>query len=97
MAVLFLGVYVFLICVMSVFITLTEMGVISKETLKTILFFEGVLNETFLVILTLILVAVILVLYWIIFKKGFYIGIPTKLRKNMEYDNFGNILAAENQ
>lgn len=82
---------------MSAFTILDEMGIISKEVLKTALFFEGVLDEKLIVMLLLILGVIMLGSYWIMLKRVFYIGIPMKLRKNIEYDDWGNVLETENQ
>ena len=60
-------------------------------------FFDGDINDTFFIMMLLILVGVVLIKYVRLVKKVFYIGILAKLRKNIEWNNFGNTLATENQ
>ena len=95
--IILMGVDVLMVCVMSVFFVLGRVGIIAKETLQEIIFFDGVINDTFFIMMLLILVGVVLIKYVRLVKKVFYIGIPAKLRKNIEWNNFGNTLATENQ
>ena len=92
-----MGVDVLLVCAMSVFLVLERVGIMAKETLRKIMFFDGVISDTFFIMMLLILVGVLLIMYVRLVKKVFYIGIPAKLRKNIEWDNLGNTLATENQ
>ena len=82
--IILMGVDVLLVCAMSVFLVLERVGIMAKETLRKILFFDGVISDTFFIMMLLILVGVLLIMYVRLVKKGFYIGIPAKLRKNIE-------------
>lgn len=84
MLTILMGMDVLLICVMSVFLVLGRVGIIAKETLREIMFFDGVISDTFFIMMLLILVGVLLIMYVRLVKKVFYIGIPAKLRKNIE-------------
>lgn len=93
LSIILLGIDVFLLYMLSTLIILCEAGIISKEILKkTFLFRYTLNNNTVFIILLLILLAFVLASYWIVLKRTFYIGIPIKLRKNMEYDNYDNVL-----
>ena len=83
MLTILMGADVLLICVMSVSLVLERVGIIAKETLRENMIFDGVISDTFFVIM-LILVGVLLIMYVRLVKKVFYIGIPAKLRKNVE-------------
>ena len=84
MLTILMGMDVLLICVMSVFLVLGRVGIIAKETLREIMFFDGVISDTFFIMMLLILVGVLLIMYVRLVKNVFYIGIPAKLRKNIE-------------
>ena len=82
--IILMGVDVLLVCAMSVFLVLERVGIMAKETLRKIMFFDGVISDTFFIMMLLILVGVLLIMYVRLVKKVFYIGIPAKLRKNIE-------------
>lgn len=96
-SVILMGADVCLVCVCYVFMVLAEFGIISKESLNGIFFVDSTINGIFMLIMLLILIIIMLILYAITLKRVFYIGIPTKLRKNIEYDNYGNTSATKNQ
>ena len=49
-----MGVDVLMVCVMSVFFVLERVGIIAKETLQEIIFFDGDINDTFFIMMLLV-------------------------------------------
>lgn len=85
-----MGIDVFMIWAMSFFLIAEKIGIITEKTLKNTAFFSDSINDTFGIILLLILAVIILITYIKLIKRTFYIGVPIKLRKNIGCDNFEN-------
>lgn len=89
-----MGILILLMSATVGLFVMSQMGIISIETLREILFLDSHFNGMF----TMLLYVVAMVIFYIeTLKRYLYIGIPAKLKKYISYDDFGYNLKMKGQ